>query len=292
MRGWILSGLCACLCTALIGAAAGQDSSALRARHSTLIEKLKNSQFQRPLYLESTQTSDQLRGEIYATLAQPYSSVQEALQDMDHWCDILILHLNVKNCQVTGTPARQVTMFLGRKYDEPLQRAYRVDFAYRIVAASSEYQQIVLDAATGPLGTKNYRIMVESVSLDERTTFMHLSYSYTFGVTARIAMGGYLATLGRNKVGFSLAGRNADGSPIYIDGVRGAVERNAMRYYLAIQAYLDSLSVPEPQQTEKRLRDWYAATERYSLQLHELERNEYLEMKGLELARQAGEVAH
>ena len=32
--------------------------------------------------------------------------VQQALQSADHWCDILILHLNVKRCQAGGRRPR------------------------------------------------------------------------------------------------------------------------------------------------------------------------------------------
>jgi hypothetical protein len=39
------------------------------------------------------------------------------------------------------------------------------------------------------------------------------------------------------------------GQPDYIGGVRGLVERNTMRYYLAIDAYLSTL----PVRPEKRL---------------------------------------
>ena len=59
-----------------------------------------------------------------------------------------------------------------------------------------------------------------------------------------------------------------------------------MRYYLAIEAYLGALSAPTADQTEKRLRDWFDAVERYPKQLHELERNEYLDMKRREVQRQ------
>jgi len=65
--------------------------------------------------------------------------------------------------------------------------------------------------------------------------------------------------------------------------MRGVVERNAMRYYVAIEAYLGALTTPAPQQLEKRLSDWYAGIERYPLQLHEIERSEYLSMKRSEV---------
>ncbi|HEX6721352.1 MAG TPA: hypothetical protein VF107_07265, partial [Burkholderiaceae bacterium] len=54
---------------------------------------------------------------------------------------------------------------------------------------------------------------------------------------------------------------------------------NAMRYYLAVVAYVESLAAPPPQRLDKRLRDWFDATERHALQLHELDREQYLAMK-------------
>jgi hypothetical protein len=99
-------------------------------------------------------------------------------------------------------------------------------------------------------------------------------------------MQGYLATIGRDKVGFSIVGSRADGQPIYVRGTRGVIERNTMRYYVAIEAYLGTLALPPAQQFERRLAAWFAGIERYPAQLHELERGEYLEMKRGELRRQ------
>ena len=65
-------------------------------------------------------------------------------------------------------------------------------------------------------------------------------------------------------------------------GVRGVVERNTMRYYLAIDAYLDA---PGPQGREKRLGEWFDDTERYARQLHEMDRDDYLAMKRSEFQR-------
>ena len=87
-------------------------------------------------------------------------------------------------------------------------------------------------------------------------------------------MQAYLATAGASKQGFTT------------NGVRGAVERNAMRYYLAIDAFLDSLSAPPGQQVERRLRNWFAATERYPRQLREMDAGTYLAMKRQEVQRQ------
>ena len=104
-------------------------------------------------------------------------------------------------------------------------------------------------------------------------------------MAARIAMSAYLATIGHDKVGFSIVGQGSDGAPVYLAGMRGAVERNTMRYYLAVEAYLGALALPVAQRPDQRLRDWFHATERYPRQLHELTREDYLAMKRRELAQ-------
>jgi hypothetical protein len=272
--------------------ALAQDAAALRAKHDSLREKLANNPFQRPLVLESTQNSGDLRGEVYAVVEQPFSVVGPALQGMDHWCELLILHLNVKGCSSAGKPPAEVlSLVVGRKFDQPLDQGYKVDFAYSTPAATADYLRVQMAAETGPMSTRNYRLALEAVPLDANRSFLHMSYAYAYGTAARFAMSAYLATAGRDKVGFSVVGKTEDGKPLYIDGVRGVVERNTMRYYLAIEAYLGSLSAPPGEQQEKRLRDWFALTERHAQQLHELERDEYLTMKRSELQRQkAGAV--
>jgi hypothetical protein len=264
-----------------------QDAATLRARQAVLRDQLANSEFQRPLVLESTQTDSTLKGDVYAVVTQPFTVVGQALDSMDHWCDVLILHLNVKNCRARVSDAgNTLSVAVGRKFYEPLESAYRVEFTYRVVASDPNYLVVLLNADVGPLGTKNYRIVLEAVPLDTTSTFVHLSYSYGYGMLGRVAMRGYLETIGRNKVGFSIIERKADGTPVYVADVRGVIERNTMRYYLAIEAYLGAYALPVSEQPEKRLRAWFDAIERYPRQLHELERDEYLSMKRRELARQ------
>ncbi len=263
------------------------DAAMLKARYADLREKMASNQFQRPLYLESSESTGQLKGDIYALVAQPYAIVGPALQGRDQWCDILILHQNVKSCRVSSaTGGEALSLHIGRKFDRPLSDSYPFEFLYKVMAARADYLQVELNAVKGPLGTSNYRIVLEVVALDAGRSFLHMSYSYDYGMVASAAVQAYLATTGRDKLGFSIVGYKPDGEPIYLRGVRGVIERNTMRYYLAIEAYLAALSVPAPGQLDKRLSDWYAGVERYPLQLHELERSEYIDMKHREIARQ------
>ncbi len=269
----------------LPGAALAQDASALRAKHATLQEKYASNQFGRPLVLESTQTSGDLRGDVYTIVDHPFATVQQALQSIDHWCDILILHLNVKRCRANGA-TKLLSLNVGRKFDQPIEDAYELEFMWRVAAVTADYLNVQLSAEDGPLSTKNYRIQVEAIPVDAKRSVIHMSYAYGYGFAARMAMQTYLVTLGRNKVGFSITGRNAEGQPVHIGGVLGLLERNTMRYYLAIDAYLSAYALPPGEQFEKRIRDWYASTERYAPQLHEMDQADYLEMKRREMRRQ------
>ena len=200
---------------------------------------------------------------------------------------LLILHVNIKYCRASSNKTGAVlTVSLGRKYDQPLADAYRAEFNYRGLITTPDYFAVELKAASGPWGTHDYRIWIEATPLKDGRTFLHFTYAYAFGLTGRIAMQGYLATIGSDKVGFTLTGKQSDGQPAYIQGVRGVVERNTMRYYLAIDAYLAALTAPPKDQLEKRLQHWYNATEQYARQLHEVERNDCLEMKRKEYQRQ------
>jgi len=269
----LLSGL------ALAGAGRAQDAAALHAKFDALQDRLAHNAYGRPLVLQSTQSGDHLEGEVYARVDQPFAALQKGLQGTDNWCGILILHLNVKMCH--AQPAG-LDMALGRKYDQPVEDAYRLHFDYKPVAAGADYLRTELTSADGPLGTKDYRIAVEAAPMDAGHTMLHMSYAYGFGFTARVAMNTYLSTVGAEKVGFSTDGKDADGKPAYVGGVRGLVERNTMRYYLAIDDYV---AAPAPGQLEQRLNTWFDATERYPRQLHEMDKADYIAMKKVEAKR-------
>jgi hypothetical protein len=269
------------------GNAAADAAATLRAKYIELLPQLERNAYQRPLYLDSQEASGKVRGDVYARLDHPYDKVAAALAKPATWCDILILHLNTKYCHAaTATHGSVVSVHMGRKFDQPLEDTHRVAFAYRVVAATPAFLEIRLGAEQGPLSTRDYQIGIEAIPMDGDRTFLHFTYSYAYGIAGRLAMQGYLATLGRDKVGFTIVGRQADGQPQYVGGTLGAAERNTMRYYLAIEAYLGTLSTPPQQRMEKSFRDWFAATERYPRQLHEIEQDAYLSMKHKEYTRQ------
>ncbi|KWT68527.1 hypothetical protein WDL1CHR_04963 [Variovorax sp. WDL1] len=263
------------------------SAAALRAKYDAVQTQLAKNVFGRPLVLESTEASGQLSGDIFAVLSHPFDQVSASLSQPGVWCDVLMLHLNTKHCAVRGTAAaRMLAVSVGRKFDQPLSEAQRVEFTWQPPNVADDYLSVRLSADKGPLSTRDYRIELEATPLGDGKTFIHLGYAYAYGVAARIAMQGYLATLGADKVGFTTSGKDSAGEPAYVGGVRGVVERNTMRYYLAIDAFMDS-----PKQVAPRLAAWFDSTERYARQLHEVEREDYLAMKRNEYKRLASNVA-
>lgn len=284
--------LCAGVVLAHAGDAGVESAGRLRAKYAELRNQLGNNPFGKPLYLDSGESSDGLTGDIHALVEHPFAAAAAALNSPAEWCEILILHVNVKYCRAaTGGEGNVLNVSVGRKYDQPLEKTYSVAFVYRIAAQAPDYLQVRLNAEQGPLSTRDYRIVLEAIPVDGGRTFIHLSYSYGFGMAGRLAMQAYLATIGKGKVGFTVVGTQADGQPRHIGGMRGVVERNTMRYYLAIESFLGALSAPPQARLEKRLRDWFAAIERYPRQLHEMEQGEYLVMKRREYLRQQGTLA-
>ena len=292
-RLWRIVVMAAMFCSLCQSAFAQADDRAasLRDKYQSLTQQLAQNQFQRPLYLESQELPSALSGDIYGVVKYPFALVNDTLnhptQGPANWCDVLILHLNIKYCHAsTSANGTVLAVNIGKKTEESLSSSYRVQFNYHPVVSEPDYFRVELSAATGPLSTKDYRIVLEAIPVGDSRSFIHLTYAYGYGTMGRLAMKTYLATIGSDKVGFSTAPDASTGKTQYIGGVRGLVERNTMRYYLAIDAYLGALSSPPNARLDKRLTDWFDATEQYPRQLHEVSRADYLQMKHNEYQRQ------
>jgi len=257
----------------------------LRLRHAAQAAQLADSPFGGPLLLQSQDADRRIEGDVYAVIARPFAEVSAALADPGHWCDILILHLNTKQCrQVEEGGRTRVELRVGQKQPQAVQAASLLSFRWQPPVRRSDYLAVTMDAAEGPYDTADYTLLAEAVPIDEAHSFLHMAYGFRHGAAGQFAMKLYLGTVGRDKVGFTREhGANAADDGL-VQGMRGVAERNTMRYYLAIQAYLGA---PGEQQLEQRLAAWFDATERYPRQLHEVERDAYLRMKRDEVQRQA-----
>jgi hypothetical protein len=252
----------------------------MRAKFSAIKTRLEKNQFGMPLYLESKEKSGSLHVEVYGIYDYPFNSIRDALQAPGNWCDINLLLMNIKACTYRNVSGQwQLSLYSGRKYYQSPRDAYKLDFTFDIAASQPEYLDVVLTAKNGPFFTRDHRISLEAVLLDKSVTFIHFSYDYDYGLLARTALNTYYATIGHGKKGFSIITTDKKGDPVYVGGVRGSVERSAVRYYLAIQTYMDTLNIPLNQRFEKRLSRWYELTARFPRQLYELDKGEYLANK-------------
>lgn len=252
-------------------------SNALLEKYPAIQTNLEQNQFGIPLYLESKEKDSNLHVDLYGILNYSFDRVKEALQSPNAWCEITSLLCNIKAsicCKVSDQ--WRLTIYTGRKNYQPPKDAYKQDFAFRIAALEQGYVDIELTSKTGPFFTKDHRIRFEATRLDEGRTFMHFIYDYSCGFLARTALKTYYETIAHGKKGFSIIAVDKKGNPVYQDGVRGSEERNAVRSYLAIQTYMDTLNISDDKKFEEQLNHWFDLTERFPLQLHDLDKDEYL----------------
>ena len=256
------------LMCALATAANAQD--ALRERYA---------RFTGTPQIESRDDGAHAVGEIWGLLPYDFDSVAATLKDPSSWCQILLLHIDTKECRVgRGASGTTVNAGVVTHYDQPASTAYHLELAYRLANDTPGYVDARLDADDGPMDTSDFRIVFEAMRTRDGRTFAHMAYSYTYGGLSSLALKFYLATFGRGKVGFTVVGQDK-GSPRYVGGMRGVVERNTMRYYLAVEAWLAAMDAPRDMRVERALHSWYAAVERYPRQLHEVSESRYLELK-------------
>jgi hypothetical protein len=256
-------------------------AAALAARHIALADELARSPFSLPLVVRSRDEGAVAEGEIVGLVPHPYAAFAAAFAAPRAFCEVAVLHPNVKGCTPTRVNGEdRVALYAGRKHYEPVERVHVQEFVAATPQVSEHYLRIVLRAPDGPLDTRDYVFTLEAIPAGE-ATFIAVRYAYRSSFASRAATAGYLATAGSGKTGFS---RTESGEPAR--GVRGVVERNAMRHYLALLAVLDTAAVPGPGRAVARLDRYYTLTDRFAAQLRELERTEYVTIKMREWAEQ------
>ena len=260
-----------------------QGADLLQETYHRNIAKLENNSFGLPLFLESFEQGDRVNVDVYGIFNYPFSSVVNALKVPANWCDIVSLHPNVKACTYSVLPgAGMLTFYIGRKFYQSPEDSRQVMYHFRNVVQQQEYLDILLSADAGPFGTNDHKMRFEALPLEGGRTFVHVSYAYSDSVALRLAAKVYFVTLGRDKVGFTVTGKDGNGKPVYIGGPRGSIERNAVRYYFAIQTFMNSLRYAEERRFGMRSSEWYDLTSRYRKQLFDMDKQEYLTSKSTE----------
>lgn len=248
---------------------------------------LRKSSFGLPLLMESFERGDRAHVDVYGIFGYPFDSVAAALRVPTNWCDIVSISPNVKACTHREQGGdRLLTIYVGRKEYKTPEDSRQVVSRFRIAEQREGYLDIMLAADSGPFGTRNYRMRFRAVPIAGERTFVHVSFEYSGSAALRLAERAYFATLGRDKVGFTVTGTDENGRPVHVGGRRGAIERNTVRYYFAIQSFLKMLRYPAEQRFSRSIGEWYDLSARYRNLDVDLDKKDYLEHKTRERKNQ------
>lgn len=279
----LVPGVLACGLLVATFAEAETGADGLLEKYLQIETVLKDNVYGIPVYLQSKGDDGTMRGEVFGVIPHSFNTVRDALGTPANWCEMVPKHLNVKACTYRYIDGEcRLAIYSGRKFYEKADDVYLLDYRYQVGAKEKDYFSTTLTAEDGPLDTGNYIITAEAMPLDESSSFIHFSYSYEHGFITSLAMTGYFATLGSGKIGFTVVDKDDDGKAVYVDGVRGVIERNAIRYYFVIQSFLDTLNIPEQDRFEARINHWFDLTEQYHAQLYEMDKKDYLAFKRME----------
>jgi len=262
------------------------NASRVETEYQELRDLAQHGPFGVPLSVHSEERSDQVTAEVYGIIEHPFEDVRAALSTPAAWCEFAPLHMNVKACTFqTQSQETRLTLYVGRKYYQSPQEASPQSYLFVVRADKQGLLSVALSAPQGLFGTRSHHLQVEAAGIEGRTV-VALRSSYVQSLLTRVLTAVYLNTAGRNKVGFSREDTDSSASPRYVRGFRGLVERNAMRYYLAFEAFLDMQFVPVTQRFEACVNAVYDLMEKYPRQLHEMEKEEYLDAKRRERENQ------
>ena len=252
----------------------------IAANRDALIEWLETEKPEVEFYTDSVESHDGAETTI-ALLVDGFHIEEsgEALAGPDAGCEIMFLHLNVKSCVSGETGDGQwMRMYMGRKYYQRPEKAEQIELVFNSGTTEDGVSWVTLTADEGPFNTSDYFVGLYAIDA-ENGTYAQLHSSQKTGKAISGAMGLYFSTLGRNKIGFSVVGTDRKGNPEFSTGTQAMLERNVVRYLLALRTYIQTHTIEGIEGIHTRTAAWYEATEAYPEQLYEVDRDDYLQDK-------------
>lgn len=231
------------------------------------------------IHIQSSVNKNRLHADVYAVKKIAFHELVNKINRPEQWCRFITLHLNIKACVYQLEPDEVLSFFAGRKFYEPAENAFELSYQFKINTLTDNYFELQLTAAEGPISTRDYQIKLEVLKTNN-DVLLHMSLSYLSSFTSRLGTSVYLSTIGADKVGFSQV-KNETEEMEYVKGIEGIIERNVMRYFLALSVYLENGD------QQQMVKNWFDATEQYTRQLHEVEKQDYLQAKQQEYQQQA-----
>lgn len=226
--------------------------------------------------LASSEQDDMLSAEINSILHIPFEIVADSLTQASNWCEVMPLHFNIKACtHEIRDGGELLTVYSGRKIYEAPEDSYQMTYHFEVIQQDDSQLLLRLHADNGPINTRDYKIELQAQRVNAGTRLrIHSSYQPSWLST--MLTSSYLSTVGRNKEGFSLIDDNGELQPV--KGIKGIIERNVMRYHLAINAFLSTQSLPKASRHMATLLNWFQQNNSFP-QLHEMDEAEYLQIK-------------
>ncbi|MFQ6023282.1 MAG: hypothetical protein ACE5NW_11220 [Acidiferrobacterales bacterium] len=277
---WLLA-ITILVCTSIAAPSRGDADrpQALRIDYQKIRDELRDSIHGIPVYTRSEEHKDLINAEVYGVLGYPLEKLAKILATPANWCEFATLHPNVKACTYAQRHGQALlTLHLDRKTRASIEHAFVIKLRYRIGHLDEDYFTALLEGDKGPLGTRNHRFQLEAVAVEDKT-FVRVSFSYRWRLIGRMATTVYLAMRGHDTVGFSTVGVDDKGYPIYVKGKKAMMERNVMRCYFALRAFMDTQHLTASERFEARISYWFDLAEKYFPKPYDMEREEYVEVK-------------
>ncbi len=257
-------------------------ASDLKSEYEAKAPLLATSQFGLPILMETSNQGSLLKTVIFGRLEHSYESVLDQLSNPTAWCGMMFLHLNTKACvPQTRQGSSTVTIYMGNKEYQPISEAQPLSLTFVAKIATPEGQAVKLQSEQGPYSTSDYLIIVEVAPLENCCTIIKFQLSFRTNPLIKSLANLYLNVFARKKFGFTMIGTAESGKPVYVSGMQGVLERNALRNYLAVTTFLDTLG----ENRERRFETWFDATAKFD-QLKELSKSDYLKYKRMEYRQQ------
>lgn len=251
----------------------------LSGRYPELQEAARRGPFGLPLQVYSEERETLVSADIHGIIDQPFRALAATFTEPGGWCDFLVLNPNIKTCTFRREAQETfLTLYIGSKSYRAPESATEQVYRFLVRARQPEYAAISLTAPQGMLGTTAHRFEFEAGSVAGKTV-VALSSSFEPSMLSKLLTGIYLSTLGRERIGFSRAATEPGVPAGYVRGVKGMIERNVMRYYLALKAFLDAGDLPAGRQFEARASLAYDLMDLYPAQLRQMDKSEYLDIK-------------
>ncbi len=276
----LVAALCLCIFSITAFSNPAPEVLLLQQSYRSMSDSLSHSKLLRPLQISSNESVDHLSGDLYGTVHYGLATLNTAVSESERWCEMMLLLSNSKSCRFNpGSKDGRLQVSMSGSKTADTAGGKTTEFTLQVTTSTVEYLDAALQAVEGPMGTHNISLRLQAIPLSETSTFFHLHYSYDTSWLGRIAMQAYLQTAGRGKVGFSMNSGVQVIGDVHIDGARGVIERNTMRYFLGMDCAMAYTTQKSPQRFNSMAACWYEQVEKYPLQLHEMQRNEYLQMK-------------